>query len=181
MASALQVTRNMLRVTGPLVDVKAFKEMAESKPEYGNKQVLSFAAFIPVPPELITNNYKTENGSTVIENWCFTHWGTMHDATNLWFCDSGNSGLGWGTYCIEFTTCMPPFPVIEAISKKFPLLDVNFGWKYKNPIPDDEFHTKFHVTDDIYGFEMRNGVTQPSKWSDLREAIQEEECLCSTE
>ena len=156
MASALQSTVNVLSVSGPTEDVDKF--LKRTNGGIG----LSFATFIPIQSDIIAADHKEDNGSTLVENWCYKNWGTMREPENVSFEDSAQSPTNnWSAYTISFDTCMPPLPVIEEISHQFPNLKITMSWKYHNPMTAPEPYDKFYDADNsAYSFTMTNGVKQ---------------------
>lgn len=166
MASETQRTHNVLAISGQEKDVKAFLEMARSEPGYGKKQMISFAVFVPLPTEMISTNHIMENGNTLIENWCYENWGTLHDAENVFFEDSARSPVDdWAAYTICFDTSTAPLPVIEAISSRFPTLDITYSWEYMNQAVHHPQYDKFCIVGNIYSFKMRGNKKQTMTYS----------------
>lgn len=162
MASALQSTVNVLSVSGTTEDVDKFLKRT-------NEGIgLSFATFIPVPADIIAADHKEDNGSTLVENWCYKNWGTMREPENVSFEDSAQSPMNnWSAYTISFNTCMPPLPVIEEISRQFPNLKITMSWGYDIPMTAPEPYDKFYVADSAYSFTMMNGVKQATVGSQI--------------
>lgn len=113
---------NELRLFGDITEIKRLLKVARTKNAHGDDVLFTFNAFIPMPPNIYRGSIgvvekKHYPGSLNRCGWSIEHWGTKSDCWDVEIY----------TQVIRFVTAWtPPVPVIKAISKQFPTLDIEF-------------------------------------------------------
>lgn len=108
---------NKLTITGPEVDIQAFKTKAVGrspwvKPE-GDPEALNFHSLVPIPDQVLKVGYEAAG-----YDWERANWGCKWGAENPTILD------GWdGCVIYEFDTAWsPPMEFLQTVAKQWPTL-----------------------------------------------------------
>jgi len=110
---------NVMKISGPLKELKAFKDFAEGKnPWSQQEQELCCAKFIP-PPQTAIDDYNDFG-----YDFCRKEWGTK------WGCYNVQVELYKRSLIYWFDSAWsPPCPVVKVMSKKFKTLLFNLHYR----------------------------------------------------
>ena len=164
---------NVVTITGTSNDMRAFVEHIGTKPEFAESDQTDFSFHSFVTPKGVTleeywgvdTNGMGKSGGTWYE-WNNTHWNTKWDACHA------EVIVGPSDIVLRFDTAWsPPSPVIEAMSAKFPALNIDVWWE-----EEQGFGEEYTIQGSIVT--GHRDWDSPNSHADYVERSREEDCVC---